>query len=53
MTDRMKQYRFNSKLSEIDAMFMKTAIFVPGETIRLLPKGRLRVKGSVNGAHAP
>ncbi len=43
-------FRFETRLSEIDAVFLKTAIFVPAEVVSRLPKGRIRVQGSCNGA---
>ena len=43
-------FRFNTRLAEIEAVFIKTAIFLPDEIIRQLPKGRIRVKGTFNGA---
>lgn len=43
-------FRFETKLSEIDGVFLKTAIYLPMEVIRKLPAGRVRVKGLCNGA---
>lgn len=42
-------FRFQTSLAPIRAAFIKTAIFLPREIIRQLPKGRLRVKGTFNG----
>ena len=42
-------FRFESTLSEIDVVFLKTAIFLPEKVIHQLPKGRVRVKGTFNG----
>ena len=50
MTAQKNKFQFTTRLSEIDAVFMKTAIFLPEETIQSLPKGRIRVNGTVNGA---
>ena len=41
-------FRYQTRLAPIDAVFMKTAIFLPDEIIRQLPKGRVRVKGTFN-----
>lgn len=43
-------FRFESKLSEIDTMFIKTAIFLPAQVVRKLPKGRIRMQGTFNAA---
>lgn len=43
-------FRFQTSLAPIKAPFLKTAIFLPAEIIRQLPKGRVRVKGTFNGA---
>lgn len=44
------RFRFQTTLAPIEAPFMKTAIYLPGDVIRQLPKGRVRVKGTCNGA---
>ena len=46
----MKTFRFDTRLSEIDGVLIKTAIFLPEEIIRKLPTGRIRVKGTFNDA---
>ena len=43
-------FRFQTSLAPIKAAFLKTAIFLPREVVRQLPKGRVRVKGTFNGA---
>ena len=43
-------FRFQTRLSEIDAALIKTAIFLPENVVRQLPKGRIRVKGTFNDA---
>ena len=47
---RKMTFRFQTTLSPIDSVFMKSAIFLPQEVIHELPKGRIRVKGTFNGA---
>lgn len=41
-------FRYQTTLAPIEAAFIKTAIFLPQEVIRQLPKGRVRVKGTFN-----
>ena len=43
-------FHFEARLSEIDGAFIKSAIFLPDNIIRKLPKGRVRVKGYCNEA---
>ena len=43
-------FRFDARLSEIDGVFLKTAIYLPEDVIKRLPAGRVRVKGLCNGA---
>lgn len=43
-------FSFRTTLSPIEAVFMKTAIFIPPAVVRKLPKGRVRVKGTFNDA---
>jgi hypothetical protein len=50
MPSRKSSFRFQTSLAPIDAPFIKMAIFLPREIIRQLPKGRVRVKGTFNGA---
>jgi len=50
MSGRTGIFQFETRLSEIDAVFIKTAIFLPGKIIRQLPAGRIRVKGTFNNA---
>ena len=42
-------FRFKTTLAPIKAPFLKTAIYLPDEVIRQLPKGRVRVEGTFNG----
>ena len=45
-----QSFRFQTSLAPIKAAFLRTAIFLPREVVRQLPKGRVRVKGTFNGA---
>lgn len=45
-----KQFKFETILSEIDSMLVKTVIYLPPKVVKALPPGRLRVKGTFNGA---
>jgi len=45
-----KSFSFEARLSEIDAVLIKTAVFLPADVVARLPKGRVRVKGTFNGA---
>jgi hypothetical protein len=49
MSDTKTIFRFATVLSTIDAVFMRTAVFLPKSIIRRLPKGRLRAEGTFNG----
>lgn len=50
MPSQKLTFRFITTLSEVDAMLVKTVIFLPQEVVDRLPKGRVRVKGTFNGA---
>ena len=50
MPARSGKFYFEARLSDIDGRFIKTAIFLPENIIRKLPKGRIRVKGTFNAA---
>ena len=50
MPVRKKNFAFQTKLSGIDAVFIKTAVFLPENVIRQLPPGRIRVQGTLNNA---
>ena len=50
MPARSGTFYFEARLSDIDGRFIKTAIFLPENIIRKLPKGRIRVKGTFNEA---
>ena len=43
-------FRFNAPLSPVKAMFLNSVIFLPATVVKRLPKGRIRVKGTFNGA---
>lgn len=43
-------FSFETRLEEIDNVFMKTAIYLPPNVIAKLPKGRIRVEGTINNA---
>ena len=49
MGKKEKQLNFQAVLSEMDAMFIKTVIYLPGNVVRQLPEGRVRVRGTFNG----
>jgi hypothetical protein len=50
MSGRKSSFEFTTTLADIKAVFMKTAIFLPGKIIVQLPESRVRVKGTMNGA---
>lgn len=50
MAEKKTNFRFEGRLSGIDGVFLKTAIYLPQDIIRSLPAGRVRVKGLCNGA---
>lgn len=50
MTSRKASFRFTVPLSPVKAVFLNSVIFLPAAVIRKLPKGRIRVKGTFNGA---
>lgn len=50
MPSQKLTFRFIAPLSEADAMLVKTVIFLPAEVVKKLPTGRVRVKGTFNGA---
>ena len=43
-------FRFQTSLAPVRAAFIKTAIFLPPDIVRQLPKGRVRVEGTFNRA---
>ncbi len=47
---RKTTFRFSAPLSPIKAVFLNSAIFLPEKVIAQLPEGRVRVKGTFNGA---
>jgi translation initiation factor IF-1 len=47
---RKIDFQFRTVLSEVEANLIKTGIFLPPGVIRELPKGRVRVEGTMNGA---
>lgn len=50
MSVSKKSFRFQTTLSPIEGPFIKTAIYLPPDIIRLLPEGRVRAEGTFNGA---
>lgn len=50
MAENERKFQFEGKLSAIDGVFLKTAIFLPPEVVRSLPEGRIRVNGLCNAA---
>jgi hypothetical protein len=50
MATTKTSFRFTAPLSPVKAMFMNAVIFLPAAVIRRLPTGRIRVKGTLNGA---
>lgn len=50
MPGRTTTLRFEANLAEIATMFIKTAIFLPDEVVGKIPKGRVRMNGTFNGA---
>lgn len=50
MPVKKQSFSFQTRLSRIDAVFIKTAIFLPKHIIARLPGGRIRVKGILNSA---
>lgn len=49
MSRSVKNFSFETRLSEIENAFIKTAIFLPQDVVVKLPKGRVRVEGTFNG----
>jgi len=45
-----KDFHFRSKLSPIKGTFLNTVIYLPKDIVNALPKGRVRTKGTINGA---
>jgi translation initiation factor IF-1 len=43
-------FRFSTTLSSAKGNFIRTVIYLPGDIVEALPKGRIRTKGTVNGA---
>lgn len=50
MPARKTNFQFHAVLSDIEANLIKTGIFLPPAIIGGLPKGRVRVEGTMNGA---
>lgn len=50
MTQSKKSFEFKGRLSGIDGVFLKTAIYLPQHVVEKLPAGRVRVKGLCNNA---
>lgn len=45
-----KDFYFKSKLSPFKGTFLNTVIYLPLNIVKALPKGRVRTKGTINGA---
>lgn len=45
-----KEFHFKSILSPIKGTFLNTVIYLPKDIVVALPKGRVRTKGTINGA---
>jgi hypothetical protein len=43
-------FKFSTTLSNAKRNFISTVIYLPQEIVDILPKGRLRTKGTMNGA---
>lgn len=50
MAVKKQVFSFQTRLSDIDAVLIRTAIFLPVNIVNQLPGGRIRVKGTINGA---
>lgn len=51
MKGKQKQsFQFRTTLSSVKGKFISTVIFLPPEIVEALPEGRLRMKGTFNGA---
>src|SRR5688500_594052 len=50
MAKRFSFYRFKTILSSAKGNFISTVIYLPDDIIAALPKGRVRTKGTINGA---
>lgn len=50
MASRKTTFRFSAPLSPVKAVFLNSAIFLPRQVVAQLPGGRVRVKGTFNGA---
>jgi hypothetical protein len=50
MATTKTSFRFTAPLAPVKVMFMNAVIFLPAAVVRRLPKGRIRVKGTFNGA---
>ncbi len=43
-------FKFSTTLSNAKGNFISTVIYLPKEIVNMLPKGRIRTKGTMNGA---
>lgn len=50
MSLRKTSFRFSVPLSPFKGVFLNSVIFLPGKVVARLPEGRVRVKGTFNGA---
>lgn len=44
-----KSFKFTGRLSKMTNTLLHHAVFLPDEIVKVLPKGRLRTKGTING----
>lgn len=45
-----KDFHFRSKLSPFKGTFLNTVVYLPESIVKVLPKSRVRVRGTINGA---
>lgn len=45
-----RDFHFRGKLSPFKGTFLNTVIYLPENIVKALPKGRVRTKGTINGA---
>ena len=43
-------FKFSTTLSNAKGNFISTVIYLPKKIVEMLPKGRIRAKGTMNGA---
>lgn len=50
MGKRGTTFKFSAKLCDVKGNFISTVIFLPQKIVDMLPQGRVRTKGTMNGA---